>query len=308
MDGDQAILDRVRAAESAGERISYPSAERWRGPWLELGSIKRFEWNRFELPIGSLPPALEGLRVLHLTDIHLKSTWHPALDELLRRVQDDPPDLLLITGDFVEDKFDSRAALPMVERLVRGLQSRFGIYAITGNHDGDFVAARVARWGVHALPVGASMRIDVRGAQLDLIGLAGLGRHDLETQDVLNLPPPRDVSASPVPCVVLSHYPDALPRLQHAGIVPDLFFAGHTHGGQVCLPGRIPILRHDTLPRRYCSGVHRLGDTWLVVGRGMGYSSYPIRMFCPAEVVEVVLAEERSQTEERSQEPVARSP
>lgn len=259
---------------------------------MELGSIRRFEWNRFDLPIVSLPPALEGLRIVQLSDIHLKSTWHPALDGLLHHLRHDPPDLLLITGDFVEDKFDARAALPMVERLVRGLRSRFGIYAITGNHDGDFVAARVARWGVRALPVAASMRINLRGAHLDLVGLAGFGRRDLETQDVLSLPP-RCVGRSPVPCVALSHYPDALPRLQHAGVVPDLFFAGHTHGGQVCLPGRIPILRHDSLPRRYCSGVHRLGDTWLIVSRGMGYSSYPIRVFCPAEVVEVVLQAEK---------------
>jgi len=291
MDGDQAILDRMRAAEPAETRTASPVDDAWRGPWMELGSIQRFEWNRFELPVTSLPPALDGLRILHLSDIHLKSAWHPALDELIRRVQHDPPDLLLVTGDFVEDKFDGRAAVPIVERLVHGLRSRFGIYAITGNHDGDFIAARVARWGVRVLPAGTSVRIDVRGEQVDLIGLAGLTRQDLEVQDVFDLPP-REVGQSRVPCIVLSHYPDALPRIQRAGVVPDLFFAGHTHGGQVCLPGRIPILRHDTLPRRYCSGVHRLGDSWLVVSRGMGYSSYAIRVFCPAEVVEVVVKAE----------------
>ncbi len=55
------------------------------------------------------------------------------------------------------------------------------------------------------------------------------------------------------------------------------------------MPGGIPIIKHDTLPRRHCSGVHRFGDSWLVVSRGMGFSSYPIRIFCPAEVVEVVI-------------------
>jgi len=88
---------------------------------------------------------------------------------------------------------------------------------------------------------------------------------------------------------VLSHYPDAIIKLQKFDVMPDLLFAGHTHGGQVCLPGGMPILRHDTLPRRYCSGVHRFGGAWLVVSRGMGFSSYAIRVFCPAEVVEVVL-------------------
>jgi predicted MPP superfamily phosphohydrolase len=65
--------------------------------------------------------------------------------------------------------------------------------------------------------------------------------------------------------------------------------AGHTHGGQACLPGGIPIIRHDTLPRRYCRGVNRLFDTWLVVSRGMGFATRQFRVFCPAEVVELVL-------------------
>jgi predicted MPP superfamily phosphohydrolase len=126
-----------------------------------------------------------------------------------------------------------------------------------------------------------------------LIALAGLARQDLQTQHVLDILPRHGHASSDgrprVPRIVLSHYPDALVKLQALDVTPDLHFAGHTHGGQVCLPGRVPILRHDTLPRRYCTGVHRFGDTWLVVSRGMGYSTYPIRVFCPAEVVEVVL-------------------
>jgi predicted MPP superfamily phosphohydrolase len=291
VDANPAILDRPAPAEAASElpRIA-PTAQPWRGPWLQLGSIDRFEWNRYELPIAALPPALEGLRMLHLTDIHMKSSWYPAMDELLRRMQHDPPDLLFITGDFVENKYDARAALPLVERFIDGLRSRFGIYATTGNHDGDFIAARVARHGVNILRIGSPMSVHVRDAQVELIGLAGLTRQDAEMQDLLNVPPRDPASRGPrAPRIVLSHYPDALVRLQRLDAAPELLFAGHTHGGQVCLPGGVPILRHDTLPRRYCHGVRRLGDSWLVVSRGMGYSSYPIRMFCPAEVVEVIL-------------------
>ncbi len=267
-------------------QITVPTAAR-RGPWLQLGAIDRFEWNRFELPVASLPPALDGVRILHLTDLHLKSTWHPAIDDLHERVQRDPPDLIFITGDFIEDKLDGRGAMPLVERFVSGLLSRFGIFAVSGNHDGEFIGARVASWGVRVLPMGSPTTIDVRGASLELIGLAGLDRNDLRAQDVLNIPPLRPAEAR-IPRIVLSHYPDALVGLHACEVVPALCFAGHTHGGQVCLPGGMPILRHDSLPRRYCSGIHRLGQTWLIVSRGMGFSSYPIRVFCPAEVVEVV--------------------
>jgi predicted MPP superfamily phosphohydrolase len=68
-----------------------------------------------------------------------------------------------------------------------------------------------------------------------------------------------------------------------------LFLAGHTHGGQVCFPGKVPIIRHDSLASRLVSGIHRYHDTWLVVTRGLGFSSYPIRLFCPAEVIELTL-------------------
>jgi uncharacterized protein len=288
VNGNDAILDRSSVPAAGADVPSATSPASRRGPWLQLGTIDRFEWNRYELPVSALPPALDGLRILHLTDIHLKSAWHPALDGLLQRVQHDPPDLIFITGDFVEDKYDGpRAAVPLMERFVRGLRSRSGIYAILGNHDGDFIAPRLPRWGVEFLPVGAQT-IHVRGAAVELIGLAGVGRQDLELQDVLDLAP-RNRATPGVPRIALSHYPDALVSLQKFDVIPDLFFAGHTHGGQVCLPGGFPILRHDTLPRRYCSGVHRFGDTWLIVSRGLGFSSYAIRVFCAAEVVEVVL-------------------
>jgi len=285
MDGNQAILDRPAAAVPARTGPCRAIARPWCGPWIELGVIRRYEWNRSELTIDNLPPALDGFRIVQFSDLHLDSAWHPGLDDVLARLHEDPPDLLLITGDFVDDKFDPRRSLPLVDRLVARLPSRHGAYAVGGNHDGDAVVLpRVARAGVNVLSVGMRT-INVNGAALQLIGLAGLTRGDVDTQDLLYVPPRAPGTAR----VVLSHYPDAILPFQRHNGDPDLFFAGHTHGGQVCLPGRFPILRHDTLPRRYCKGVHRVGDTWLVVSRGMGFSTYAIRVFCPAEVVEVVL-------------------
>jgi hypothetical protein len=70
----------------------------------------------------------------------------------------------------------------------------------------------------------------------------------------------------------------------------DVVFTGHTHGGQVCLPGGWPPITHDLLTRRFSSGLHRFeGNFWLSVSRGCGFSKYPIRLFCPAEVIELLL-------------------
>jgi uncharacterized protein len=70
---------------------------------------------------------------------------------------------------------------------------------------------------------------------------------------------------------------------------PDLILSGHTHGGQVCLPGGYPLITHDALPRAYASGVHRIGQSWLVVSRGMGFAQFCLRLFCPAETLEIRL-------------------
>jgi predicted MPP superfamily phosphohydrolase len=136
---------------------------------------------------------------------------------------------------------------------------------------------------------GRPVRVRHGGGTIDLIGLPGVHRRDL-TPEVLDSLPRRDASPQgPDLRIVLSHFPDHLRRTQEI-LRPDLFLAGHTHGGQCCLPGRIPILRHDSLPRRLCSGVHRVGDTWLVVCRGIGTTTIPLRVFCPPEVIELRLA------------------
>ena len=75
----------------------------------------------------------------------------------------------------------------------------------------------------------------------------------------------------------------------------DFFLAGHTHGGQICLPGGRPIITHDGMPRGQCKGVFRMDGTWYVVSRGFGFAGIPVRVNCPPEVgeVEMVRAPER---------------
>ena len=87
--------------------------------------------------------------------------------------------------------------------------------------------------------------------------------------------------------IVLSHYPDLIRNIGF--LEADLYLTGHTHGGQICFPGRIPIIRHDSLSMKFITGINRFQQTWLVVNRGLGFSSVPIRLFCPAEVIEIRL-------------------
>ena len=253
--------------------------------WFQTAWSGRFLWRRHDLPVAGLSPALDGLRIVHLTDLHLRGFWTRAYDRLLDMLRADPPDLLVMTGDFVDDKFDPRRALPTLERLTSALAplARLGLWSVVGNHDGDLIGPRLAALGACVLDGRCARLTDAGGAALDLIGLPGVNREDLQP-DVLHAAPPRVAGSLRV---VLGHFPDQILRLDP--LRPDVYFAGHTHGGQVCWPTGRPILTHDALPRRMSSGVHRVGGSWLVVSKGLGYSKYPVRLFCPAEVVEVTV-------------------
>jgi hypothetical protein len=126
-------------------------------------------------------------------------------------------------------------------------------------------------------------RIEHNAATIEIVGLRGTDRDDLNRDFLRSLPPKAPKSIR----IILSHQPDNARHLE--SVEPDLILSGHTHGGQICLPGGRPILTHDSLPRRFASGAHRFGPTWLVVSRGLGYSTIPARLFCPPEIVEIKL-------------------
>ena len=250
---------------------------------LELFRVRHLQWSPYTLPIPGLPAALAGLRILHLTDLHVDTTWMPAWDRLIEKVQQTRPDLILITGDFVERKYDSRPAWPNLRRLLDGFSARLGVWGILGNHDGDVMGPPLADMNVRLL-ANELVTLSDGGASLELVGVHGISRIDMPPR-VRDSIPPKGAGATRV---VMAHYPDQLVSLAPLGA--DIFLAGHTHGGQVCLPGGWPIMTHDSLPRRFSRGVHRIGQTWLSVGRGLTYSTYPIRLFCPAEAIELTLA------------------
>jgi predicted MPP superfamily phosphohydrolase len=211
--------------------------------------------------------------------------WDPGLDSVIDRCKQDPPDLIVCTGDFVDHKFDSRPAIPFLERLISQLQSRLGIFAVTGNHDGDLLPPVLIRMGITLLNE-RYMKLEASNdAALELIGLAGTRRYDLDPHYLSEIPPRR----TGMPRIVLGHFPDLVRSI--GGLHADAMLAGHTHGGQVCpLPG-IALISHDTLPRKHVAGVHRINGTTLITSRGMGVGSKPIRVFCPAEVIELNLTD-----------------
>jgi predicted MPP superfamily phosphohydrolase len=252
------------------------------GPWFQYHDVVGFEWNTYRVVLPKLPPALEGLRILHLSDLHCQPHWQSAYDDLLDRLKTNEPDLILITGDIVDWIKNPEPCLPTACLLLSQLRAPLGIYAVTGNHDDYIFASDFAQTPVRFIE-SQRLLLNHRGSQLELLGITGPHRYSFNPEFEKQIPEKQPG----IPRIILSHYPDHIRRLRTKR--PDLFLSGHTHGGQICLPGMIPIIRHDSLPMKYFHGVHEFDDSILIVNRGFGFSTHNVRVFCPAEVVEVVL-------------------
>ncbi len=251
--------------------------------WLQVFPPRTVIWRKSDLPIAGMHPRLEGLRIVHLSDLHFRRRYQSVWNALGARMQSDEPDLILITGDFVDSKRNPFPALPFVKRFLSTLRSRLGCFGIVGNHDDYNVAYELRDSGVRFLD-GKRHVVDDNGAAIELIGLPGAERCDLERAFLGRLPGKDAQSIR----IVLSHHPDNIRQAQM--LMPDLYLTGHTHGGQICLPSGWPIIRHDSLPRRYTrGGIHRLAGMWMNVSRGLGFTEIPLRLFCPSEVNELRL-------------------
>jgi predicted MPP superfamily phosphohydrolase len=241
-------------------------------------AYERHRVRLFERPITvvGLPPALDGLRVGLITDVHL-SSMVPADDvsAAVALLQSASPDLIALGGDYVTDA-DVRRAGPVAELLAPLARAPLGSFAVLGNHDDERVMpAALAGRGFTVLR-DQRTRLTVRGETVDIAGLRYWTRRLGDVTKVLKGGGPTTI--------LLAHDPR---RLKEAATLDvQLVLAGHTHGGQVVLPGvgaiaarRFPVI----------AGEGTDGNCTLFVSRGVGTVFAPIRINCPPEVSVLVL-------------------
>jgi predicted MPP superfamily phosphohydrolase len=245
--------------------------------------------SRIDVPVRDLPPALDGFRIVHVSDLHIGQ--HLGLDELAEhvgRVNALEPDLVCITGDLVDRADTCAAGFP----TLGGLRARHGVLVTLGNHDfnagADHVTTTLRRTTSFTVLRDATAEIRVGDARLAVVGVDDLGldwaRGVTEHPALARL-----VAAAGRPLVVLTHRPDCFP--QAAGLGAALVLAGHTHGGQLALPpwlgGRARGGRGRNLAElisRFDRGLYRDGDATLYVNRGLGFTAQRIRLFTPREI------------------------
>jgi predicted MPP superfamily phosphohydrolase len=272
-----------------------------------------YQVRRIEIPMANLPPALDGMRIAQISDIHL-SGYMSRVD--VRRAVDMTnelgADLTVVTGDFITGSGDPIA--DCIEEVSR-LRSPLGVWGCNGNHEiyakAEDVAQILFAQGGMKLLRQENAQLAFRGAQFNLIGVDYQRERNLDghrTQLLANMDP---LIRRDMPNILLSHNPNSFNRAAELGI--ELSLAGHTHGGQI----QVEILDHRLTPARFISDyiaglfqrplfkpsgeilVSREPDVptstpqphaaRLYVNRGLGTVGAPVRLGVPPEISLLVL-------------------
>ena len=227
------------------------------------------------LPVAGLPQALDGLRISLITDIH-HSRIVPASDVVhaIELAMSARPDLIVLGGDYVT--FGDRAFVGPVAELLGALQAPHGVFAVLGNHDDDRdMAAALAAKGFTVLK-DQRTQVTIRNETLTLAGIRFWTRRAENIARVVN--------GAEGTVLLLAHDPRRL--VEAANLKVPAVLSGHTHGGQIILPGVGAIARRS-FP--VLSGLGQLGDTSIFVSRGVGTIYVPVRINCPPEVALLTL-------------------
>jgi predicted MPP superfamily phosphohydrolase len=225
---------------------------------------------RQSMPVAGLPPALDGLRVGLITDLH-HSEMVPASDVLraVALMMNERPDLIILGGDYVT--WGDRAYVGPCADALGSLSAPCGVFAVLGNHDDDRdMPAALAAKGFEVLR-DARTTLTVRGEVLTLVGVR------YWTQRLRDIA--RTVKGSEGFVMMLAHNPRRLFEAVQLGVPAVL--SGHTHGGQVVLPlvGAVAARRFPVI-----AGFGRRDRTSIFVSRGVGTVYVPYRLNCPPDV------------------------
>lgn len=230
---------------------------------------------RHAVRLPRLPHALDGLRIVQLTDLHHSPfTGSQQLEHAIETANSLQPDIIALTGDYISH--EREYAAPCAE-LVGRLRAKHGIFAVLGNHDhwtdAPLVADLFRAEGIRVL-INEGLRFELAGASFWLAGV------DDTMVGLEDLPLALAGSQADEMKLLLAHNPTILRRAARAKV--DLVLSGHTHGGQVAW--RSERSASGKPRRRILRGLGRRGDTQIYVSRGLGTVVLPIRYGSPPEV------------------------
>ncbi len=277
------------------------------------------QWLRFvhrQLEIPGLPPKLEGLGLLHVSDLHAGAPGlnNRAIGKFVAAARSLSPDVILLTGDLTDKKKDLS---PFIEGLA-SLEARHGKFACLGNHDHGLrktaienFARRLAGIGPFKGPTEKKNATVARMRELlaqagvrvlenecasvtigsDIVQLCGIDDFNYGYADLTSVS--RQLESRAALRILLSHSPDIIGEIERGNF--QLVLAGHTHGGQICVPdlrrGKIML---STSGSSYGEGQFQVNGTVMHVSRGVGTTLVPLRFMSRPEITLLKLKQEQS--------------
>jgi predicted MPP superfamily phosphohydrolase len=234
------------------------------------------------LPVQGLPAALEGLRIVHLSDFHLgvPSRGRRAVEAGVEWAAERQPDLVVATGDLLTRP----QGLPELQARLARLP---GALLVLGNHDVGLAKDPLARPTPRYDPAPALLLEDqaivreLRCCRVQVVGMHPEGRATIAARAAGLADPDADFR------ILLVHYPEVADELPAGAF--HLVLSGHIHDGQIAIPYGFGKLRLGDPLARYVAGAYRIGDTALHVSPGLGTTFVPFRFFARAEATELVL-------------------
>lgn len=268
------VLGGIALGAGFGGALSVKYALEIETRWLAVESLS--------IPIAALPSALDGLRVVCLSDFHLHPfTQIDLIEDAVQISNKLSPDLVCLLGDYV---FEEARSIWELAPVLAELHAPAGIFAILGNHD-LWTDAEVVRSGLRSsgIPVleNEHVQLDLGGSTLILAGLEDGWSGDPDLERALSGVNPHH------PVVLMMHEPDFADTLCLDSRV-SIQLSGHSHGGQV----RIPGLGAPFLPRygeKYDQGLYNVMGKWLYTTRGVGVIGPPARFNCRPEITLITL-------------------
>jgi predicted MPP superfamily phosphohydrolase len=242
--------------------------------WRARRNAESIVVRRNDLRFAELPPAFDGFTILHISDLHADMN-EVAMGNLIELVGGMQYDLCVLTGDYRGKTFGPfEPALEWMAKVRARLKEP--IFGVLGNHDTIQMVPTMEAMGIRILL--NECKTIVRGDQR--IYLAGID--DAHFYRVDNI----EKAALQIPensfSILLSHTPEVYRQAAHANF--NLMLSGHTHGGQICLPGSIPIKLEAVLPRRMGAGAWQYQNMTGYTSVGAGSSVLPVRLNCPPEI------------------------
>lgn len=231
--------------------------------------------NKIQIGFLNLPDSFNGYKILHLTDLHLDST-KGVEDAIIKKIENLEYDLCVMTGDYRNRTHGNfkQILLPM-EKLVKTINSKDGILAVLGNHDTYQLVNYMEEMGIRVLN-NETVTIYRKGEHIAVTGTDDPSNYYTEQITAALEEKTRDFK------IVLAHSPEIYDTAADNGY--NLYLCGHTHGGQICLPGGIPIFTHLRTGRSYCKGMWSYAGMKGYTSSGCGTSGIPLRFNCQSEI------------------------